>query len=233
MSAREVQPLYLLADSQLLFWKGSAGPFLASVFQKSGVDAPKVAYIGASNGDSPEAFGILRAALDELAIGGLHPVSSAFTAEDRKSLEAADVIVLAGGDVEAGWNVFTRTGMREVIQKRYREGATLIGVSAGAVQFGVHAALAGDDGSSRMIEMFGFVPFIVDVHDERREWKTLAGTIHLLEGAATGIAIPSGGGLIAHPDGTLEPIRHQAEEFSFSVTEGKLRHAVLLPDLAR
>lgn len=154
---------------------------------------------------------------------------ASFSAEDRRFLETADVIVLAGGDVEAGWSVFTETGMREQIESRYRDGAVLIGVSAGAVQFGTHAALADGSGASRLIDTFGFVPYIVDVHDEKHVWHTLSGAIHLLEGTATGIGIASGGGLIAHPDGTLEPIRHAADEFSFS--EGKVRHAVLLPDL--
>ena len=58
-----LRPLYLLADSELLFWKNDAGAFLASVLQSSGKPAPNVAYIGASNGDSSEAYSILTAAL--------------------------------------------------------------------------------------------------------------------------------------------------------------------------
>ncbi len=229
MSMREVQPIYLLADSQLLFWKGSDGPFLASVCQAGEIPAPRIAYVGASNGDSPEAYAIFTAALEQLETVSVHQVQTSFSAEDREVLEKADVIVLAGGDVEAGWNVFTQTGMREPIESRYREGAVLVGVSAGAVQFGTHAALGSEGGGSRLIETFGFVPLIVDVHDERQDWQRLASTIHLLEGTAMGVGIPSGSGLVAHPDGTLEPIRHQVEEFSFS--DGKLVHAVLLPDL--
>ncbi|MEP7243755.1 MAG: Type 1 glutamine amidotransferase-like domain-containing protein [Gammaproteobacteria bacterium] len=232
MSERSVQPIYLLADSQLLFWKGSAGPFLASVCQASEIAAPSVAYIGASNGDSPEAYSILIAALDQIQVRSKRHITAALSAEDREFLEQADIVVLAGGDVEAGWNVFTRTGLRQVIESRYREGAVLIGVSAGAIQLGTHAALAGESGNSgdsRLIETFGLVRLILDVHDEQRDWQTLSSTIHLLEGSARGVGVPSGAGLIAHPDGTLEPIRRGLEEFTFS--DGKLRRAVLLPDL--
>ena len=226
-----MQPIYLLADSQLLFWTSSSGPFLASICRASAKPAPRVVYIGASNGDSSEAYSIFRAAMDQLEIRSAQLIRASFPAEDREFLEAADVVVLAGGDVEVGWNVFTQTGMREQIESRYHDGAVLIGVSAGAVQFGTHAALATDSGASRLVETFGFVPFIVDVHDERRDWQALAGTIHLLEGAARGVGIPSGGGLAVHPDGTLEPIRHAVDEFTFS--EARLRRAVLLPDLVR
>lgn len=72
VSARGVQPLYLLADSQLLFWKSSAGPFLASIFQASTSPALNVAYIGASNGDSPEAYSFFKAALDQLEVRSTH-----------------------------------------------------------------------------------------------------------------------------------------------------------------
>jgi len=230
MNTPLARPLYLLADSQLLFWKGTTGPFLASVLEANAPARPSVAYIGASNGDSPEAYSILEAAMDSLEIGSDRHISSAFAATEREFLETADIIVLAGGDVQAGWDVFTRTGMREVIENRYREGALLIGVSAGAVQLGTHATVKDEDGSARLIETFGFVRNIVDVHDEQQDWHTLAGTIHLLEGEATGIGIRRGGGLISHPDGTLEPIRHAVDEFTFG--DNRLQRAVLLPDAA-
>jgi hypothetical protein len=219
--------LYLLADSQLLFWNDGTRPFLASMLEATAKPTPSVAYIGASNGDSPEAYSILVAALDQLEIGSPHWVRASFPAADRQALRTADVIVLAGGDVEAGWNVFTRSGMREEIESRYRAGAVLVGVSAGAVQIGTHAALTGDDGSFRLVETFGFVRAIVDAHDENNDWHRLASTIELLEGAATGIGIPRGSGLIAHSDGTLEPIRHAAYEFTSN--QGKLCRGLLMP----
>ncbi len=222
-----MQSLYLLADSQLLFWNSPSGAFLASVLKSTGRDAPRIAYIGASNGDSPDAFSILKAAVERLPIGGLRMVSASFPAEDQQFLQTADVVVLSGGDVETGWNVFTRTGLYENIVSRYRDGAVLVGVSAGAVQLGMHAAVPAEGGSSRLVETFGFVPLIVEVHDERGDWKALSDTIHLLEGTARGVGIPSGGGLIVHPDGTLEPVRRQVEEFSFR--DGNLRRAVLFP----
>jgi cyanophycinase len=227
VSERSLQPLYLLADSQILFWKTRKGPFLATL--RVTEHAPRVAYIGASNGDSPEAYGILTAALEGIEIDSVHHVTAAFTDEDREALEAADIVVLAGGDVEAGWNAFASTGMRDAILACYRNGATLIGVSAGAVQFGTHATVRTDSSTSRLIETFGFVRLIVDVHDEADNWPNLSNTIHLLEGTAVGVGIRRGGGLMIHPDGVLEPIRQIVDQITYD--NGKLRHAVIVPDL--
>lgn len=227
MSTPAVRPLYLLADSQLLFWSSGSQSFLASLIEVSGCPAPRVAYIGASNGDSDDAYSIFNAAFAAIDVRSRHRVRSSFGAEDREFLETGDVIVLAGGDVEAGWTVFNQTGMREHIESRYRAGAVLIGISAGAIQLGTHAVVSSGEGASRLIQTFGFVPFIVDVHDEQRDWQILADTIEMLEGSATGVGIPSGGGLIAHPDGTIECVRRSAYEFA--CVEGKLRRSIASP----
>jgi cyanophycinase len=218
------ESLYLFADSQPLFWR--SGAFLTGLCQGAGNSQPNVAYIGASNGDSPDAHGIFAAAFEQVETGRTHWVRAQFSAEDRQFLEIADVIVLAGGDVEAGWNVFTRTGMRELIEQRYRDGAVLIGVSAGAVQFGKYAAVPDANGSSKLLETFGLIDFIVDVHDEKRDWQGLAATIQLLEGSVRGLGIPHGAALIAHADGTFEPVGRAVEEFV--LTQSRLRRSMLL-----
>jgi cyanophycinase len=227
MSQPDLQSLYLLADSQPLFWR--SGAFLRGVCQAGGSTKPNVAYVGASNGDSSEAYGIFEAAFDQVDTTSTHWVRAAFCAEDRRFLESADVIVLAGGDVEAGWNAFSETGMRDVIETRYRAGAVLIGVSAGAVQFGKYASLPDAHGSQKLLQTFGLIDFLVDVHDEKRDWQALAATIQLLEGAVRGLGIPHGAALIAHADGTFEPAGRAVEEFV--LTEGRLRRSVLLAEL--
>jgi cyanophycinase-like exopeptidase len=227
MTAPEPRPLYLLADSQPLFWR--SGAFLTALCQVSGNSPPNVAYIGASNGDSPEAHAIFEAAMEQVVTGKTHWVRAELSQADREFLETADVLVLAGGDVEVGWDVFTRTGFRELIENRYRDGAVLVGVSAGAVQFGKYASVADGNGGQKLVETFGLIDVIVDVHDERRDWQALAATIQLLEGTVKGMGIPHGAALIVHPDGTFEPVGRAVEEFVF--TEGRLRRSVLLADL--
>ena len=227
MSESEPRSLYLLADSQPLFWK--SGAFLRAVCENSANTKPNVAYIGASNGDSADAHGIFAAAFEQVTTARTHWVRADASSEDRAFLATADVIVLAGGDVEAGWNVFTRTGLRELLEKRYRDGAILLGVSAGAVQFGRYASVADTHGGRKLLETFGLIDVIVDVHDEKRDWQALSSTIQLLEGAARGIGIPHGAALVVHSDGTFEPVGRAVEEFVLS--DGRLRRAVLLADI--
>ena len=220
-------PFDLLADSQPLFWRG--GAFLTGLCQAGGNMKPNVAYIGASNGDSAEAYGIFEAAFEQVETASTHRVHAAFREEDRRFLESADVIVLAGGDVETGWKVLTATGMRELIEKRYHAGAVLVGVSAGAVQFGKYASVPDANGGQKLLETFGLIDFIVDAHDEKRDWQALAATIQLLEGTARGLGIPHGAALIAHADGSFEPAGRAVEEFV--LMEGRLRRSMLLAEL--
>ena len=64
-TAPQLQPLYLLADSQLLFWKRQDRLLLEAALDALARDTPlSAAYIGASNGDRPEFYGIFKAAVD-------------------------------------------------------------------------------------------------------------------------------------------------------------------------
>ena len=48
-----IKPIFLLADSQLLFWKENENLFLKTIREHIDNENPKAAYIGASNGDNP------------------------------------------------------------------------------------------------------------------------------------------------------------------------------------
>ena len=224
------QPLYLLADSQLLFWKRRNRPLLEAALDGLVKDTPhSAAYIGASNGDRPEFYEIFEAAVDAIGITDRRMIDSSFAPEDRAFLERAQLIVLAGGDVRLGWNTFERTGMKEVILSRYAEGAVLVGISAGAVQLGRYGPVESPGSpAAELLDVFKLAPAVIDTHDERSEWARLSRTIELLKGAATGIGIPSGGGVIVHPDATIEPLRLPVHEVRF---EGEgVKHALLVAE---
>lgn len=202
-----IQPLYLLADSQLLFWKRQNRLILESALAGFARHIPlNAAYIGASNGDRPEFYEIFEAAMDAIGITERRMIDSSFGPDDRAFLAGARMIVLAGGDVRLGWNTIERTGMKDVILSRYANGAVLVGISAGAVQLG-RCGIVEMPESIELFDVFGLVPMIVDTHDERAEWARLSRAIHSLQGATTGLGIPSGGGVIVYPDSTLEPLR--------------------------
>jgi cyanophycinase-like exopeptidase len=232
---QDTQPLYLFADSQLLFWK-SCGKLLLEGLAGGGPGLGEggtipAAYIGASNGDIPAFYSIFEGAMDAVSITEHRMIGSAYDADDREFLERAQLILLAGGDVQRGWSTFETTGMKQEILARHAQGAVLIGVSAGAVQLGRHTiAETGDSSSLELLDVFNLVPAIIDVHDEHREWARLSRTIHMLEGEITGLGIPTGGGLMVHPDGTFEALRRPVDEFSWDGSQ--IKHSILLPDAA-
>jgi cyanophycinase-like exopeptidase len=221
-------PLYLLADSQLLFWKHRHRPLLEMALDGLARDTPvSAAYIGASNGDRREYYEIFDAAMDAVGIPNRRMIDSSFGPADRTFVERAQLIVLAGGDVRLGWTTFERTGMKDAILRRYAHGAILVGISAGAVQLGQYGIVeAPESAETELLEVFNLVPSVIDTHDERANWQRLSRTIASLKGTATGLGIPSGSGVIVHADTTIEPLRRPAHQFRFDgaqVTHSLLR----------
>ena len=156
----DLQPLYLLADSQLLFWKRQDRLLLEAALDGLAWDTPlSAAYIGTSNGDRPEFYGIFEAAVAAIGINDRRMVDSSFGPDDRAFLERAQLIVLAGGDVRLGWNTFEKTGMKDVILGRYAQGAVLVGISAGAVQLGHYGIVETPESSAtELLDVFKLVP---------------------------------------------------------------------------
>ncbi|HZC03521.1 MAG TPA: hypothetical protein VE844_19865, partial [Gammaproteobacteria bacterium] len=84
----------------------------------------------------------------------------------------------------------------------------------GAVQLGLFGLVEVEESFNKLIDNFKLVPFIISVHDERQEWKSLRETIQLLNGTAGGIGIPTGGGLVYYPDQSIEAIRYPFSEYT-------------------
>jgi cyanophycinase len=221
------QPIYLLADSQLLFHKNQGVLFLNSLRRFLAHDSPRAAYIGASNGDAPEFYLLFEAAMEGIGIHNCKMILSSFSAEDEVYLNEADIILLAGGDVATGWHLFNETGIKELIIRRYYEGVILIGISAGAVQLGLCGLIDSGRPSEELLDTFKLVPFVIDAHDEKQDWLRLKRAVRRLDGAAKGIGIPTGAGLIYYPNQTIEPIRHALYEFS--IHDEEITGALLMP----
>jgi hypothetical protein len=218
-------PLFLLADSQLLFWADEDGAFIDRIAACTGPGAPRAAYLGASNGDNPDFYSIFLAAVEALGPAECRMIPAEPSDAECAFLESADVVLLAGGDVEHGWLAFTESGVGEVVERRYREGAVLIGVSAGAVQLGTAGWPEGDPDAA--FPTWGFAPFVVDAHAEDEDWATLRSVVRARGAGARGIGIPRGAGVILYPDRTLEAVRHAAYEVSMVGDE--LVNAVIVP----
>jgi cyanophycinase len=218
-----IKPLYLLADSQLLFERGENG--LPSRIRAGLASDPKAAYIGASNADNPEFYALFKAAMEIMNVSQCRMVPAQPADEDNAFLQEADLMVLAGGDVERGWQAFEQNGVKELISRRRYEGTTLVGVSAGAVQLGLGALTHAPQ--PKTLNLFRLVPFYVGAHDEDAEWFDLRALVNLAQPEARGIGIPAGGGAVYCADGTLEPIRRPLIELV--KTNHGLREGLLLP----
>ena len=219
-------PLFLLADSQLLFWTEEGQ--LADRIAAAAPAAPRAAYLGASNGDNPDFYSIFVAAMDRVGPAECRMIPAAPSDDERAYLEAAELVVLAGGDVERGWRAFQAGGVAQIVERRYREGAVLVGVSAGAVQLGTTGWPGGDPDAA--FGTWGLAPFVVDAHAEDADWADLRAVVRARGEGARGFGIPRGGGLVYHPDGSVEAVRRALSDLS--VVGGELVTATVLPPAA-
>jgi peptidase E len=219
-----IKPLYLLADSQLLFSREPASNLTAAVRAHLTSPNPKAAYIGASNHDRTEFYDLFVAAMQGMKVSRCRMVRSLMTREDRLFMEEADLILLAGGEAVHGWQVFERNGLKELLLRKHHAGGLLMGVSAGAIQLGLGALT--DEPQPKKLDTFGFAPFYVGAHEEEEDWRDLRALVNLSAPGARGIGLPTGGGAIYWPDGTLEPVRLPLTEL---VKEGDELRERLLP----
>ena len=224
-----ITPLYLLADSQLLFRQDDRNSLPRRVRADLPEGEVKAVYIGASNQDQPEFYDLFLGAMKIMEITRCRMVPARPSPEDRAFFEEADLLLLAGGDVELGWTAFEQNGMKELVTRKRYDGAILIGVSAGAMQLG-RGALSHDP-QPKKIPMFGFAPFHVDAHDEKNDWWDLRAVVNLSPAGARGIGIPAGAGAVYWPDGTLEPLRHPLTELVKE--EDGIVERLLVPAAAR
>lgn len=204
-----IQPIYLLSDSQLLFWP----PFLQQVLSPLSSPSPKAVYLGASNGDQPEYYSIFEGAMNAVGVQDCHHSFSSFSKQDRQAVEQADLILLAGGSVELGWNTFQRVGLDQLLRQRYHEGAILIGISAGAVHLGAFGWE--DNHEQNLFETLQLVPWIIGPHEEANQWKGLKEQVKIKKGEVKGLGIPFGAGLLYTPDHPPKAIRHPVVQISF------------------
>jgi peptidase E len=225
-----IKPLYLLADSQLLFWREGEHSFMARLRGAIDSPEPKAAYLGASNGDDPAYYSIFEAAMELIGVSHRKMIPMKPSKDDLSFLQTADLVLLAGGDVEQGWRAFEQNGVKDMIVSRRYDGLVLVGVSAGSVQLGVGALVepAVESSAVKKAEFFRFAPFYISAHEEQQEWWNLKLLINSSQVDARGIGIPMGGGAIYNPDGELEPIRKPLIELVKE--DGQVRENVVIPE---
>jgi hypothetical protein len=225
-----IKPLYLLADSQLLFLKEGERLFTERIREDLDSPGPKAAYIGASNGDDPQFYSIFEAAMEPMGIAQRRMIPARPSNDDLAFLQNADLVLLAGGNVEQGWRAFEQNGVKDVISRRRYDGVVLVGVSAGAVQLGLGALIepAAESSAVKKADFFRFAPFYIGAHEEQEAWWNLKLLVNSSQVDARGIGIPAGGGAVYSSDGSIEPIRKPLTEFLKE--DGQFRESLVLPE---
>lgn len=210
----DISPVFLFSDSQLMFWKRNGDLFLKTLLKYVNEVEPKAAYIGYSNNNQPEFFEIFRSGMESIGIKHCRMLEEDFSNDDKQFVNEASLILLAGGDVVEGWKKIESTGLKDIVLKRFSEGAVLIGVSAGAIQLGLRATGGAPASESDSTSNFQILPFIVGVHEEADDWVELKAQVLSRGEHAKAIGIPFGSGFAYHPDRTIEPIKSSIVEIS-------------------
>jgi cyanophycinase len=219
------KPLYLLADSQLLFWKKNNSLFIGRVLEDMEPDMTGAAYIGASNGDEPAFYELFHDVMKSIGVTQCRLVPSQPSGTDLEFLEEAGLVLLAGGDAEKGWRTMEQNEVTNTIKRKRYDGTVMVGISAGAIQLGL--GLLSGSPQPQIVGGFAFAPFYLGAHEENEEWRDLRALVHLSPANARGIGIAAGGGVVYYSDGTLEPVRKSCIEFSKE--DGVIKQNVLLP----
>lgn len=220
-----LKPIYLLADSRLLFFMENGAPLLKRVRDAIDRERPRAAYVGAANGDDPAHYSIFEAAMDLAGVKDRRMIRVTYPPEEAAFLQSADVILLAGGDVARGWQAMGASGITQTVRDRYAEGAVLMGVSAGATLLGEKASNGDDSERLDIFDALGFLPWTVDTHDESNGWRRLRRVVSESGGGVRGLGLPAGSGLVWHTDQTVEPLRRPIIE----VSAGDKSETLLLP----
>ena len=175
-----------------------------------GLQKPLVAYIGTANGDSRVFFQMMKVLLLKAGAGKVIFVRLAKKTPDldaaKASLAAADVIFLAGGEVEDGINWLNTHGLAAFLKELYHAGKRFIGVSAGVIMLGSHWVrwdVEGDDNTSELFNCLGIIPLLFDTHGEDEDWVEMKAALKLLGDGARGYGLPSGCAISADSRGAL------------------------------
>lgn len=229
-----IKPVFLLADSQILFYKVENGLFLKRV--KESLSQPeksdiKAAYIGASNNDNPEFYELFKMAMQQIEINNCRMIKSNPCAGDNKFLKTSDIILLAGGDTNEGLKIIKQNGWDKIIIDKYAKGSVLIGISAGAVQLGVKGYKSECKEKQSVFDCLQLVPFIIDVH-KNDDWFNLIRQVDFEGGELKAYGIPYGAGLIYYPDMSIEAVRYPCTEIG-AKNEVVLKSIVLPPGMQK
>ena len=183
---------------------------LAEALRTSGAAHPRVACVGAANGDHPGFFRRMDALFKAAGAGAfeLAPTASA-TDHARTVLARADAIFMSGGDVAAGMETLRAAGLVPLLAERHAAGVPFVGLSAGSIMLSqqwIAWSDPDDDATAAPFDCLGFAPLLCDTHAEEDDWNELRALLEFQQPGTRGYGITSRAMLRVHPDGRTEAI---------------------------
>jgi len=189
-----------------------------------GLQKPQVAYIGTANRDNPVFYQMMKGMLKNAGADKIIFVHLAKKNPDidaaKKALANADVVFLAGGEVEDGMIWLEKHDLANFLKDLYINGKRFLGISAGVIMMGthwVHWDTEGDDSTSKLFDCLAFTPALFDVHGESEEWVELKAALKLLGDGAKAYGLPGGCMISADSSGNLINLE---KEYLVFVNEG-------------
>lgn len=206
------KPVYLFAGGRSGDRK-KQGVLLQRMYREIGIASPSVAYSGTASGDDRNFFRFIAGELTEAGADKVtHAVIAPAGADPDKAravLEAADIVFISGGDVEAGMDILREKGMLDFLSGLYRQGKPFFGISAGAIMLAerwVRWSDPDDESSAELFTCLGFAPVICDTHDEEGGWEELRTALRLADDGTKGYGLSTGSGIKVYPEGRVEAL---------------------------
>jgi len=210
-----IKPLYLMAGGN----RRSSSAMMSAMsraMRECERQKPRVAYIGAANGDNAIFYGMVKSVLLGAGAGEVFMVALAKDEIDlpkaKGALESADAVFLSGGEVEDGMKWLEKHGLVDFMRELRDGGKLFFGVSAGTIMLGrcwVRWGDPGDDGTAELFDCLGFAPTTLDTHAEDEDWKELKAALRLQGPGARGYGIPMDG-VMRFDEGKLENLEKEA-----------------------
>ncbi len=211
-SANKPSPVFLLAGGRGSV-RGGRDPLLTSVIASAGKPEPSIAYIGAASGDDTSFFRMISGFLRVCGAGEVRLAQLASKrAKIEKAqaiLEAADMVLVSGGDVEEGMEALEARGILPFLRGLFEGGKPFAGLSAGSIMLAREWIVwddPNDDSTTSVHPCMGFAPVLCDTHAEGDDWEELRALLLISPEGAEGYGIPTGAGLRVDPGGGLDAL---------------------------
>ena len=226
------KPVWLLAGGPGSHRRGP-DLLIQRALSLAGKPSPSVAYVGAPSGDSRAFFLIIAGELKKAGAGRVELVRLCGRRPDvaraRDELARADLVFVTGGDVEEGMRVLESTDTVAQLRELAAAGMPFFGVSAGSIMLARSWVRWRDPKDESSVELFpclGIADVWCDTHGEADGWEELAALARIAPEGSVVHGIPTGAGLLVHPNGKPEAAGSPVNRF-----ERRAGQAVRIDDL--